>query len=305
MKIKKAFAPLFMVGVLSLGLLLSGCGSQAGDSSTSSQNAAKSQFLAERGGGATPGTGSTASGTPVPGSAGNGGIPRVFGTVEKVEGNKITIKSASDGTETVVHLASNATVHKQVAGQVSDIKVGDTVSASGAESGDTLSAQVVQIGTGGFGGFGGFGAGGARGGSGVPGVFPDRTPGAGRNGGSGAFPSGTPPAGFAGRGQANASGTPGVGHQFLFGTVEKVDGDTVTLKTQDGSTATFKTGTDTRVQKQVEVPVNEIAVGTTIVATGTGTGNGSASGSGGVFEAASVQLVEGFAGQNTPATPQP
>ena len=79
---------------------------------------------------------------------------RVRGTVEKLEGNVMTVK-ARNGQTMKVQLAANGMVRKQVDGQLSDIKQGDQIVAVGSQNGDTLQATNIQIG-GGFGGqFGG------------------------------------------------------------------------------------------------------------------------------------------------------
>ncbi len=299
-KLKRSFMGLSAIAVIGMGLLLAGCGDQAASGSTSGQDAAKNAFLAERGGNGTPGA--TGSGTPVAGGQG-GRPPGLFGTVEKIDGNNITVKS-QDGTESVVQLGSGATIGKQSDAQASDIKEGETVSAVGTKNGDTLDARTVQIGNGGFGGFGGFGrgnggGGGFRGGNGTPG--PRGNGGFGGNGGNGALPSGTPPAGF-GNGQRFrdngtpvAGGTPGVAPDFVAGKVTKVDGDTVTVTMNDGTSGTFKIGASTRLQKEVDIQVTDLAAGDNIVATGQQNGN--------VFEATALQVITRPQGAGPTPTP--
>ncbi|MEO8286084.1 MAG: hypothetical protein ABI670_06575 [Chloroflexota bacterium] len=291
MKLTQRFSALFAVAIVGLGILLSGCGEQtAGGTSGSgsaNQDAVKNQFLADRSGNGTPGV--TASGTALPG--GGGRASGLFGTVEKVDGNKLTIKALVDGAESVIQVSDTTTIGKQAQAQASEIKVGDTVTAIGTKdsSGSTINAQSVQIGGGGFGG--GFGAG--RGGgfgrfNGTPGTRP--------NGGTGAFPSGTPPAGFVrgnGQGGPNAQGTPGVARDFASGSVEKIDGSDVTVKSADGSSATFKIGADTRIQKQVQIKVGDIKQGDNVTAAGQQNGD--------IFEATSLEIVEAF----VRATPTP
>jgi preprotein translocase subunit YajC len=288
--LKRSYIALSALAVLAM-VLLAGCGDQTASGSTGSQDAAKSAFLAERGGNGTPGV--NASGTPIPGGQG-GRAPGIFGTVAKVDGDKITVKSQADGTESVVQLASGATIHKQSEAQASDIKEDETVTAIGTKNGDTVEAQTVEIGSGGFGAFGGFGGGGGF-------VRRNGTPGAGPNGGNGAFPSGTPPAGFGngqgtqrfrggnGTGGPNASGTPGVARDFVSGKVAKVDGDTVTVTMDDGTSATFQLLANTRLQKQIEIQITDVKEGNTLVAQGQQNGN--------IFEATSIQIIEAIPGQ--------
>lgn len=289
---KRTFIALSALAVLAM-VLLAGCGDQTASGSTSGQDAAKSAFLAERGGNGTPGV--NASGTPIPGGQG-GRVPGIFGTVAKVDGDKITVKSQADGTESVVQLATGATIHKQSEAQASDITEGETVTAIGTKNGDTVEAQTVEIGSGGFGAFGGFGGGGGF-------VRRNGTPGAGPNGGR-AFPSGTPPAGFGngqgtqrfrggnGTGGPNASGTPGVARDFVSGKVAKVDGDTITVTMDDGTSATFKLVATTRLQKQVEIQITDVKEGNSLAAQGQQNGA--------IFEATSIQIIAAIPGQ-TPA----
>jgi len=312
-KLKKTVMVFPALAILSMGLLLSACGDPAG-ASTGSTNAgtsgtsdAKSAFLADRGGG-TPGVNS--SGTPFPG--GGNRAPGEVGAVEKVDGNKITIKRMQDGTEVVVQPADGAKINKQATAQVSDIKTGDTVTAIGTKTGDTITAETVNIGTGGFGGFGGRGNFGGRGVNGTPvpggngddnGAVPFGTPGAGNGtGGNRPFPRGTPGAGFGGNGQgrgnfgggANAQGTPGVPRDVAMGKVQKIDGNTITIQAADGTTSTFTIASDARIQQSVEIQPADLKAGDVIFATGQLNGD--------VFSATAIQVTENF-GQPTPTAP--
>jgi hypothetical protein len=278
-KLNRSFVALSVIGVLGMGLL-AGCGDSGTSGSTSSQDAAKQQFLNDRSG--TPGAD---SGTPGVG----GRPPGVFGSITKINGNQITVKSQADGTETVVQPGDGATIGKQADAQASDITQGVMVSATGIMTGGVLEAQSVQIGSGNFVAFGGGGFGGG-GFNGTPGAGRggfNGTPGAGRNGGF----NGTPGAGgqrFRGTPGPNASGTPGAGRNFAAGTVAKVDGNTITLNMVNGSTGTFTIGSSTRFQKNVTIQLTDLRVGDNIVATGQQNGS--------IFQAASIQVVTGFGG---------
>jgi hypothetical protein len=289
-KLKKTVMVFPVLAILSMGLLLSACGDPAGASTSSTDtSAAKNAFLADRGG--TPGVDS--SGTPLAG--GGNRAPGEVGAVEKVDGNKITIKRMQDGTEVVVQLADGAKINKQATAQASDIKTGDTVTAIGTKNGDTITAETVSIGTGGFGGFGG-----ARGNFGGRGGGANGTPVPGGNGdANGVVPRGTPGAGFGGNGQgrgnfgggANAQGTPGVLRNVATGTVQKIDGNTITVQASDGTTSTFTIASDARIQKSVEIQPADLKAGDTIFATGQLNGD--------VFSATAIQVTENF-GQQTP-----
>lgn len=294
MKLKKRTIVLSALAILTMGALLSACGDPAGAATGSTdQSAAKNAFLADRGG--TPVV--NAQGTPEPGGANR--APGLAATVEKVDGNKITVKSLADGTKSVVQLGDGARINKTETAQASDIKVGDTVTAIGTKDGDTITAQIVSIGTGGAVGFGGPGG---AGGFGGPGGFVRR--GAGANGTPGVFPQRTPGAGFGGNGQgrgnfgggANAQGTPGVARDVASGTVQKIDGSTVTLQATDDTTSTFTMGSDTRLQQSVEIQPADLKAGDMIFAMGQQNGD--------VFEATAIEVTANF-GNQTPEVSAP
>ena len=106
-------------------------------------------FFSQRGGGQAGGQGGGQAG----GLSGQGG--GVTGTVSAVSGNTITI-ATRNGQTTIVQLAADGKVRKQVDGQLSDVTVGAQVVAIGTQSGDTFQATSLQVG-----GFGG-GQGGGR-----------------------------------------------------------------------------------------------------------------------------------------------
>lgn len=117
---------------------------------------AASQFMSERGGagqssaqGAAPGGQSSAPGGF---GSGRGGMA---GTVSAVSGDTVTL-GTRDGQTVTVRLVADGAVHKQVDGSLADIKPGDTIVATGQQSGDTFEATSIQIG-----GFGGARPGGA------------------------------------------------------------------------------------------------------------------------------------------------
>ncbi len=89
------------------------------------------------------------------GAAGNGAAggtrrgtfqgQNLVGTVDKVDGSTITIK-AFNNTSAKIQLNADATIRKQVDGQISDIHPGDRVVANGTKNGDVFQATSVQIG---------------------------------------------------------------------------------------------------------------------------------------------------------------
>jgi hypothetical protein len=93
----------------------------------------------------------------VPGGAG-GGFTR--GTVTGVSGSTITVE-AQDGSTVTVTTSSDTTVSVTKEISLSDLAVGDTITANGTVDGTTVAATRIQKGDlGGFGGFPGGGNGG-------------------------------------------------------------------------------------------------------------------------------------------------
>lgn len=77
------------------------------------------------------------------GGAAGGGI--VAGSVISVGSNSLTIKEASGSTKTVYY-TSSTTVSKQVTGSMSDVTVGQNVTASGTANSDgSVAATTIQI----------------------------------------------------------------------------------------------------------------------------------------------------------------
>jgi hypothetical protein len=237
-----------MFVAIGMGGVLAGCGGPSASTGTGQDQSATDQFLAERQGTVTPG-------------ANNGGtvtLPGVFGTITKIDGDRITISNPIDNSTSVVELADGGKIMKQVDGQASDIKVGDSIAAFGSKNGDDLAAEAVSIG--GEGMVAGAGAGPVR----------IERPAGGDAGGS------APPAGgdfqvVEGQGQ-QGGGAQGNVPEVVGGTVEKIDGSTLTVKTADG-TATVTLSDSTKVQKQVEVKLSDLGLGETIMATGTREGD--------------------------------
>jgi hypothetical protein len=249
------------LAVVGLGALLYGCG-EGGTAGVPEDQAARQQFLSERGKDATPGT---MTDTITYGSSGpNSSPPGIFGTVEKVDGSNISVKNELDGKVTTLQIAADTKIHKQVDAQPSDIKQGESVMVVGDKNGEEVEARLVQIGV------------------------PDGAPGGpmvvGKPGGSekevvGGGPfivGGAPPDG----GEASAPMSPPT-----FGIVEKVDGKQITLKTREGDTLTVQLSDDTRLQKQAEIKASDIKAGDTLTATGTQNGD--------IFEATTVQIISG------------
>src|SRR5437870_12652592 len=101
---------------LTLAGALGACDLPGTTSGQQNQDAAR-QFLTERNGG-----------TPVAIGAGGPNAP-VVGSIESVDGSKLSVKRQLEGTTTIVQLAAGAKILKDVDAQVSEVKAGDTVTA--------------------------------------------------------------------------------------------------------------------------------------------------------------------------------
>ncbi|NNJ10909.1 hypothetical protein EKD04_011255 [Chloroflexales bacterium ZM16-3] len=92
-----------------------------------------------------------------------------------------------------------------------------------------------------------------------------------------------------GGGQAGAGAqTPGGRGQGVSGTVETIDGSTVSLKLNDGSTVKVSLAADGVVRHQVDGTIADIKVGERVVAIGTQSGD--------TLTASSIQVGAAFGG---------
>jgi hypothetical protein len=274
----KRFTITVALGALAVGGLLAGCGtSGAGTATPAAQNQdAKSQFLAERGG--TPGVMTDTFTMGVPGGAG-GPPPGVVGPVESIDGSTLTVKNPMDGTTTKVTVAEDAKIRKQEEIPLSDIKVGDKVTAIGRKDGDVLNAVMVQV--------GGDGAAGGMAGGGPVMFFGGP--------GSGAGPGGGPPGGGIQSGSGNPgdpqvmpfggdpNAVPGQMPQNISGTVDKVEDGKISVKAEDGTTTTVQPRDQAVISKHVDAQLSDIKVGKIITASGTQQGD--------TFEADGINIV--------------
>jgi hypothetical protein len=99
------------------------------------------------------------------------------------------------------------------------------------------------------------------------------------------FAAGGLPGGFPTPVGGTSGGSSGNG--FAVGTVTRVEGDTLYLKTADGSTVKVVTDADTQVRVSKEGTLQDLPTGSTVVVQGTSAGQG-------VFEAA--RIAEGDLG---------
>ena len=85
------------------------------------------------------------------------------------------------------------------------------------------------------------------------------------------FPGGALPSGFPG-GATGAAGGAG-GNGITFGTVTKVEGDTVYVEQADGTTITVRTNGSTTVQVTTTGTVSDLSPGSTVIVQGSSSGD--------------------------------
>jgi hypothetical protein len=277
---KKKLA-IFALVVAIVPAVLAACGGQAANDS--SNTGAQQQFLEERKGTPDPNY------TPMPGYI--AGAPGAIGIVQKVDGRNITARNPQSGSIITIHLDDGARLTTQVEARLSDVKVGDSITAAGALEGDVLKASMVQIGGGDTGAvtFTSGGQGDA-GGSVTYGTGAVQAP-----GGSGGDSLSVPPPGTPG-----LPGTPvtlsGVkAPNMASGTVEQINGEMLVIKTQDGKTTTVQVTTNTHLEKKVETDPSKIQPGMTVIATGDQKGD--------IFEATAINVLQSINPSPTTATP--
>ena len=206
-------------------------------------------------GAATIGNAGAAAATQPAGGAGRGagGGPNVFGTVQTINGSTLTIQSQrGNGGTVTVQLDGSTTIRKQVQGALSDAKAGENIVAVGQENNGVLQARQIQLGT-------GFGAG----------------QGNGQGQGNRRQGTGTP-------GPRGAGGNATV----VRGTVDSVSTDTITVKTNSGTSEQVQLAANGRVIEQSTASASDIKQGDLVIATGQQKGN--------TLTATTVTLTAGF-----------
>lgn len=74
----------------------------------------------------------------------SGGLAGTLGSIERIEGNRLTLRTPQG--QVMVTLAADVAVRKTVEGSVSDLAVGQTVTATGERAGDgAITARAVQL----------------------------------------------------------------------------------------------------------------------------------------------------------------
>lgn len=258
-KAKSGLGRTLLVALAAIAVLVAlGLGSYAYLSTQASANGspppsdAAQAFFNERGNG-TPGvfTNTVAGGPSLTGHP-----PGVGGLVEQVAGNTITVKNPMDSTSMTIQVGPQTVVRKQADVKLGDIKPGMTINALGQKTGEVLAADLIQVGA-------------------------DGTT-AGAASATGPLQIQIQP----GAGGATTGNTTMLPAQ-ITGTVEKIEGNTITLKTADGTT-TVQISANTALYQQVPADVSAIAKGDMVMAQGTQTGS--------VFAATSIDVSPGGGG---------
>jgi hypothetical protein len=174
-----------------------------------------------------------------PGAGGRGGGRGTFGTLQSVDGPTLTVATRNGNTTVVT--SSSTRFAKAVTGAVSDIEVGDRISARGTADGTNVAAErITDSGTTDM-GFGGFGGGGG---------------GQGRRPGGNAPPSSVP------------GGTRPVNGTFAVGTVKTISGSTLTVAQNDGTTKTVTTSASTVVSIVKSSSLQDLTTGQMVTVQG-------------------------------------
>jgi hypothetical protein len=185
-----------------------------------------------------------------PGQAGMPGGAGTAGRIERVDGTSFTMKTAA-GESVDVTTSDSTSVVEATSGSLDDLATDDRVVVIGGGSGDEITAMRIiagddQLGGGPPGG-GGPANGGAPQGAPQSGGAPD---------GDAAGPGGAP------QGAPNGFGAP------VRGVITSVDGSTLEVELDDGSTVTVHTASDTDVRVMRERAVSDLAVGDQVMVIG-------------------------------------
>jgi hypothetical protein len=218
------------------------------------------------------GSSSTSTASQAPGNGGQGRVRQgTIGTLQSIDGSTLTVATfnrgggnnpqngggggGAVGNTTTVTTNGSTKFYKTVSGALSDIKVGDRVTAMGTPAGDnTVTAErITDTGTMNGVGFGGGGNGGGRrfrGGNNPNGAPPSSLP----NGGSRPDPN-----------------------SFANGTVKTISGTTLTIADNQGATKTVNTTGSTTYSVLKSVSINDLQTGQVVVVGGKTNSDGTVS----------------------------
>lgn len=198
-----------------------------------------------------------------------GTVERATGTIGTINGTTFTLTQRDNSSVTV--MTDTSTRYEMVVpANASAIAVGDFITAQGATNGDAVTATTITD----------------------TAAQPQQQGGGGGNGQRPGFLAGCPPQG-AGQQAANGSGNgngPGNGRGFIAGTVQQVNGTTITIGTMLGTT-TLTTDANTKVMRRQAGQFTDLKVGDQVMATAGRAANG---GTAGTAHAASATSPRSF-----------
>jgi hypothetical protein len=197
---------------------------------------------------ASTGNGNTNSGNGNGGPAFQTRFPGANGEITAINGSTLTLKDRQ-GQSVQVKTTNSTTVTVEKTVGVDAIKTGDRITVAGDGSGSAIAATRITVTD--------LQINGRGGGQGGP-------PPAGAPGG-GNF---TPPTGGQRRNFGGENGNGQAPGGFAVGTVTKVDGGTITIKSFDGATKTVTTSSTTKVMKGEKGSLSDLKVGQNVRATG-------------------------------------
>lgn len=242
---KRTIGKIIVGGGLVLALAACGANTQTGSTTGNAApaaNAAPTAAANTNSSATTPPATGNAAPNGAPGTNGQGRMPGVLGTVVAVNGSTLTLQDQRQQSTTTVDLTSSTQIFKQAKVDLASVSVGKQISAMGTLDGDVFTATQIRLGMAGGAGM----MGGGRNGSGQPGGNAPAT---------GQAPNGTAQTG------------PGRGNR-LFGTVEQVSGDTITVKTMDGTTTQVKLASNGQITEQVAGAATDITANERIAVVG-------------------------------------
>lgn len=208
-----------------------------------------------------PAVSTSVAATDQPPQAAPAATDMVMGEISAIDGTALTLQSQMQQSTFTVALTDSTQFFKYATSDLASLPVGESISVLGQQDGTVILATVVQVGGEaqalGLLGMGGPGGGpqGAADGQGGPGGQPPSDQGG---------QSGQPPAGNESNAQPPAGSTPQpgqVGGQRIAGTIESVAGDTIMVKTDDGSTVQVKLAEGGQILLRVATNSADLTVG--------------------------------------------
>ena len=200
-----------------------------------------------------------ASANPSSSISGSQGVASVSGSVQSVKGSVIAIK-VSDGTLSTISTTGTTLIQKSFQASLADLKTGVSVTVGGSQQGDgSLLAESITINV-------------------SAGAAPTQAPISIANGPptgqTGVTPTQTPPLPGSTSPRLPGTGSPS-GGQGMAGTIQTIDGGTITLRLSNGITARVIVSASTAIKRVSPGALTDIAAGSNINITGMPQSDGS------------------------------